>query len=49
MPTAKNQFQVLNLHAKKHILKKDMVLKKKNTIFIYLLQLLINIEIWISR
>ena len=33
MPTAKNQFQILNLHPKEHIAikkKKNMVLKKKN-------------------
>ena len=34
MPTAKNQFQILNLHPKKHVAikKKTMVLKEKITI-----------------
>ena len=30
MPTAKNRFQILNLHPKKYLLKKNMVLKEKN-------------------
>ena len=28
MPTAKNRFQILYLHPKKHVLKKNMVLNK---------------------
>ena len=31
MPTAKNRFQILNLHLKKHIFKKNMVLNQKIT------------------
>ena len=31
MPTAKNRFQILNLRPKKHVLKKNMVLKEKIT------------------
>ena len=30
MPTAKNLFQILNLHPKKHVLKKKHGLKGKN-------------------
>ena len=34
MPTAKNRFQILNLHPKKHVFKKNIVLKgKKITVF----------------
>ena len=32
MPTAKNRFQILNLRPKKHIFKKNMVLKEKITL-----------------
>ena len=32
MPTAKNLFQILNLHLKKHLFKKNMVLKEKITL-----------------
>ena len=32
MPTAKNRFQILNLHPKKHVFKKK-VLKEKITIY----------------
>ena len=38
MPTAKNRFQILNLHSKKHVLKKkkkNMVLKEKITIYFF--------------
>ena len=31
IPTAKNLFQILNLHPKRHVFKKNMVLKEKNT------------------
>ena len=31
MPTAKNRFQILNLHPKKHIFEKKMVLNQKIT------------------
>ena len=34
MPTAKNRFQILNLHPKKHVFKKNMVLKEKITSYI---------------
>ena len=29
MPTAKNRFQIFNLHPKKHLFKKNMVLNQK--------------------
>ena len=32
MPTAKNRFQILNLHPKKQVFKKNMVLKEKITL-----------------
>ena len=34
MPTAKNRFQILNLHPKKHALKKNMILKEKIAFFL---------------
>ena len=33
MPTAKNLFQILNVHHKKHIFKKNIVSKEKITNF----------------
>ena len=35
MPTAKNRFQILNLHPKKHVFKKKMVLSEKKYLSLY--------------
>ena len=35
MPTAKNRFQILNLHPKKHAFKKNMVKKTKKITIVF--------------
>ena len=46
MPTAKNLFQIPNLQPKKHVFKKNMVLKEKITIYCFTVYLISSIIIF---